>query len=883
MNKRRLFAALCCGLLAFACSRETGLTGDPEKNARIESAFREKVALFNPDEGFFEVFNNSALTADERLALKFLYAYAPLTDMTVPPELLLEHVRTTLEARREMPWADSLSDDLFLHFVLPARVNNEAVDSSRTVFYRELKDRVNGLSLREAALEVNHWCHEKAVYAPSDARTSSPLATVRTAYGRCGEESVFTVAALRAVGIPARQVYTPRWAHSDDNHAWVEVWGGDRWYYMGACEPDVCLDMGWFTAPATRAMLMHTKVYGDYRGPEEVMSANPCYTEINVTENYAPVRKVTVTVEDENGRPVPDAEVEFRIYNYAEFYPVARKTSDAEGCASVTMGLGDVLVWAAKEGAFGFAKLSVADTDKATVRIDRTEKRPGTFDIDIVPPAEGRREQTVTAEQRKRNAERLAQEDSVRMAYIATFPTPEAAGKLAKELNLDVRAVERHLTASRGNYDQIGLFLREASKEDGTAALQMLDVLTEKDLRDARAEVLLSHFRHALRYRSAVPEALFAEYLLNPRVENESLVPYRDFFTSRLEDKLEMVQIIELAKSIRTADDMNAAVARVTPDAVLRLKMADGVSRDIFFVAMARTYGYPARLEPAAKKPQYFDGGQWVDVEFGKLSALNVPPKGWLTVAYKPTKAVDEPKYGTHFTVSKLGDDGFPTVLELDNSVKYDMGGGSSARRLFAKPVLLEPGRYLLTSGTRLADGGVLANLTFFDVRAHAETSVNLPLRENQEDIFVLGSIDPEARLTSCADGSDKSLLDLTGRGYYLLGLVEAGREPVNHSMRALSAIRETLAQWGRPVVLVFPDEEQFRKFDPAEFGPLPDIRYAVDDRGAVAAMLEGVKLNPHNLPLYVVADSFGRVVFTSEGYQINLGDNLQKIIAGLR
>ncbi|MCK7531014.1 MAG: transglutaminase-like domain-containing protein [Marinilabiliales bacterium] len=45
-------------------------------------------------------------------------------------------------------------------------------------------------------------------------RTSSPMATMLSARGRCGEESTFTVAALRTAGLPARQVYTPRWAHS---------------------------------------------------------------------------------------------------------------------------------------------------------------------------------------------------------------------------------------------------------------------------------------------------------------------------------------------------------------------------------------------------------------------------------------------------------------------------------------------------------------------------------------------------------------------------------------------------------------------------------------------------------------------------------------------
>ena len=109
-----------------------------------------------------------------------------------------------------MAWGNKVPDLLFRHFVLPIRVNNEALDNSREVFFHELKNRVKGMSMYDAILEVNHWCHEKVTYQPSDARTSSPLATVRTATGRCGEQSTFTVAALRSIGIPARQVYTPR-------------------------------------------------------------------------------------------------------------------------------------------------------------------------------------------------------------------------------------------------------------------------------------------------------------------------------------------------------------------------------------------------------------------------------------------------------------------------------------------------------------------------------------------------------------------------------------------------------------------------------------------------------------------------------------------------
>ncbi len=142
--------------------------------------------------------------------MEFLYAYMPLGDIAnQSPEYYLEHCRMTREALEQMPWGKSIPVRELRHFVLPVRVNNESLDSSRRGFYRELAPRVKEMSMYDAVLDVKHWCHEKAVYMPSDRRTSSPLATVRTAYGRCGEESTLLVAALRSVGIPARQVYTP--------------------------------------------------------------------------------------------------------------------------------------------------------------------------------------------------------------------------------------------------------------------------------------------------------------------------------------------------------------------------------------------------------------------------------------------------------------------------------------------------------------------------------------------------------------------------------------------------------------------------------------------------------------------------------------------------
>jgi hypothetical protein len=85
-----------------------------------------------------------------------------------------------------MRWGKDIPEDIFLHYVLPYRINNENLDSFRIAYYDDLKKRVEGMDLTDAALEINHWCHEKVAYQAADIRTSAPMSTILSARGRCG-------------------------------------------------------------------------------------------------------------------------------------------------------------------------------------------------------------------------------------------------------------------------------------------------------------------------------------------------------------------------------------------------------------------------------------------------------------------------------------------------------------------------------------------------------------------------------------------------------------------------------------------------------------------------------------------------------------------------
>ena len=773
----------------------------------------------------------------------FLYQFMPQPDKTdYTREFYQQNVALSLKARAEMPWGKTIPEREFRHFVVPVRVNNENLDNSREVFYKALKPRVEKLSMKEAILEVNHWCHEHVTYRPSDGRTSSPLATLRTAYGRCGEQSTFTVAALRAVGIPARQVYTPRWAHTDDNHAWVEAWADGKWYFLGACEPEPVLNLGWFNESASRGMLMHTKAFGNYDGPEEVMSLTPCYTEINVVDNYAPTAQVNVQVVNAKGKPVSGASVEFKLYNYAEFYTVANKTTDKLGHASLTAGKGDMLLWVSKGGLVATRKVSFGK-DKQVKIVLNSKELPDLVDLDIVPPPVSGQLPLVTPEQRAENNRRSAYEDSIRHAYEATMPVEDW----------------------RGNHRTIQQFLDEAPNK--LMAQKLLGVLAKKDLRDIELAVLKDN-----QVAAVDTSDIYLKYVLCPRVELEWLTPYKTFFREHMGSIKNPAQLEAWCnQNIRIDNDHNPQGLRMQPMSVYREKLTDDLGRNIFFVSVARSLGMPARINEVNGKPQYYADGRWVDV-FAKAQNAKQANTAKLKLDYKLSAHNDNPKYYIHFTLSKVVDGQLQLQTFPEDATQQDFVNGQE----------LDKGEYILTTGVRMASGKVLARMQRFTLTG--DTTISYALRENQEDVQVIGSLNAEDIYHDKATDSDKSLLSTTGRGYYVLAIVAPNQEPTNHAMRDISVYKQQFEEWGRKMIFLFQNDDEAQRFNFAEFDKLPNtVVWGTDVEGKIKQEVwQQMKLQSPALPVFLICDSFNRVVFVQQGYTINLGEQLIKVIRQL-
>jgi len=807
-----------------------------------------------------------------REAVIFLLAYMPLSDMAVyEPDYLAANASTAIRSRNEMPWGEKVPVDIFLNFVLPTRVNNENPDDFRTVYYTELKDRVQGLGAMEAALEINRWCHEKVAYQAADSRTSSPLATMLSARGRCGEESTFTVSALRAVCIPARQVYTPRWAHTNDNHAWVEFWIDGAWHYLGACEPEPVPDRGWFTEPARRAMLVHTNAFGYYGGDERVIRKERLFTEINTLGRYAETKELKVRVKDTSGKLVRGAMAGYLLYNYAEFYPLARLECDSSGECSLLTGFGTLLIWADDGEQSGFVLASPSDTI-VEVTID-SEFRTTPFTEFLLAPPVPEPFPGIDPEQVRINNKLLRRGDSIRQSYINTWMADISAEDIAHEAGLQAETVSRLLTSSMGNYRAVAGFIEGAGERAGLAT-RILENISGKDLRDTPAAVLADHLANAPEPAPGTDTALYDRYVLSPRISDELLSAFRTAFRDLPSDLTESFRtdpssaVAWIDTAIVITDTENHYATPLIPAGVLRLRIADSHSRDIFFVALCRSLGIPSRLSPGMRRPQYHMAGEWHDVRFDGEPGSSETPAFITFINESRMDGSAEPEYHVNFTLALCEKGRFRTI---------DYGYGKKISDMTER-IPLDPGTYMLTIGNRNDAGNVMTSVTFLELNPGEDLPVKVIIPDFPEENAAGFSISLDHTLTSVS-GAKAPLDSISGRGVVLVW-IEPGREPTRHLLNDIPALKHEFDSWGGWFVFLTDPERTPGGYNPESVTGTPVNAFFATDPGLeFLSTVPGKKPEERLWPVVLYCDGAGKVLFSSEGYRIGTGQLLLRKI----
>ena len=783
------------------------------------------------------------LTEQMNRSLEFLREALPPADrMMIREDVLRSLIRTRWAQRESVPWGMEVPDEIFYPYVLFPRVNNEDFVFSDPLIVPLLRDRLSGLrTAGEAALEINHWCLEVATYRSTDDRTANALTVMRRGFGRCGEESVLLVTALRCCGVPARQIYAPLWSHCDDNHAWVEVWTEGEWRYLGACEPEPVLNSGWFTAAASKAMLMHTRAWGLLPSGERCEARENSAYVINRTAFYARTALLTLRV-TENGGPAAGADVSFCLANMGAFRPICRKATDADGRCDLLCGLGSVYVCIRRGGRLlGFmADTSVrTDYDADLSRASDAWSDVGSFSQH--PPAEMRTQPwDFPPELLKEHERRIAAADEARAQRLAVYSGGDPL-----------------TDAARGNRPVVEAFLR---RDPGQYELRraLLSTLREKDLVDVTDEVLEDALCGALPFRGRCPEEVWRESVLCPRVAAEMLYPHRAFLSGMF------------AGTQSPRDVWNALCARLRtepmypetliPDlrAAVRADACSPLMLDILFVAVCRSLGIPARLDPVT-------GAKCV----------------WQDGSYRPL--LDRERTGAVLVLENAT--GSPLAGNVDFSVTMFTETGARVLGLSGTTVRdtltlsLAPGRYRVMTVCRQIDGtvdGVSQLLTLEDGRT--ETVRLAPSEDHTASALRHAALPPIELHTP---QGTVTLPEAFGKRPAIVACVVPGHEPCEHLLAELTESAPVLSERGVGLCLILCGSEG----KPSErlgglLAALPEtITGRLQDDSPIVRWRELLGARELRYPLAIAVSSSGEGLYASVNYRVGLAQTLLRVL----
>ena len=493
------------------------------------------------------------------------------------------------------------------------------------------------------------------------------------------------------------------------------------------------------------------------------------------------------------------------------------------------------------------------------------------------------------------------------------MPTPEQKAEGTRRLN-EANKIRKEKKENWVNPEMTAFLAGEDEKELRQA---MVDVLSEKDHTDCVCNVLEEHLEYGKQYakefktksgtgkcgkkemngadrftqgaESANAECsnykaeksaaytratgaesgynLYINYVLNPRVEDELLRPYRkgilSFFTEEQKaafhaNPAEIWNYIQV--HITAYPDNERETVMETPYECLVSEIGTERSQKVLFVAIARTLGIPARLNPDNKVMEY-----WVKDQF--VSVLKQQEGGAVLTLKKEADAVWN--YYQNWTMGRLVGNEYVSLNLTGRSWDGD-----------TLELALIPGTYRIITTNRLPNGNQFAWEKTFTIKEGVQREETLRLREAQLGDMLERISLPEFEVKDSA-GNTVTCAELTKGGKKILMWLEESREPTEHILNEMLEHAEKFHEFENSISFMIRTPEA--KQDPLlgkvlKMFPKVSIYYDSFEEN-IELLGRRMYVDPDKLPLILVTNGESVGIYATSGYNVGTGDMLIRIM----
>lgn len=592
-------------------------------------------------------------------------------------------------------WKNKLNNNLFYHYILSHRVSQEPLENFTEIYADTLYNLINKTkNMRNAVLRINEWVYTNVIYEPTERWDQNAITTIKRGVGRCEELSILLIKALRTVCIPARHTYTPWWSHTNSNHAWVEVWTGDKWHYIGAAELSN-LDNTWFTQNAKRAPIIKTTAYGKQTDRKEIIDrSEDNYSIINATQNYGDAVKLNIRIM-ENNLPVESSSVSINIYNYASLVPVGLKKTDNNGYVHWVTGKTDLFIYANKGSQIGYHiwKSSGKNNDTVTISLSKIEIPDTSFWLYTHKVADQSKKSTYKPDTKLLNALRDINIDKLNIVDSTLVIT----------LNSLDTNLAKTISNAKANGQALLQFYLNLPDLTKPVYIKYCNNLVVKDLISLDTFGLFQELTAVQRALSLcdrnTPDTIIHNYILSPRILYEQFNHWRFFIQANIDEILPVQQVPKIVISTKAKVDSifnwiteniqlkkegDAFGPMMNPQDVYKTKRATKLEHYVFIVGALRSIGIPSRIKWSEDAVEYWDG-KWQEKSFEqKKERENL----WVGLKFEANdiNVTDKTEYYEDYSITRFKEspirleppldtlDGY-VIITLDDNPSYVITG----------------------------------------------------------------------------------------------------------------------------------------------------------------------------------------------------------------
>ncbi len=623
---------------------------------------------------------------------EFLIEYSTDPDiLNFNYENFILHLKAIKENLEKVPWKDKINDYLLYHYILPARITQEPLENFTFIYkdtiYNLIKDLKN---IRDAVLKINEWCYTKIEYRPTDRWDQNAISTIKRGFGRCEEMTILFMKALRTACIPVREVYTPWWPFTESNHAWCEVWTGDKWEFIGSAEP-TDLNFAWFRNSSKRAGIVLSPVFGKIKKEKEnIFKEGKNFTILNVTENYTSPYKVFV-------RAPKNTIISFCVYNYSAFVSIFIDTLK-DGKKEYLLGKNDYFIYSFKDSSYDFKILrQKKDFDTIYINLDNKELKDTSFWFYVKEETQDTEKPLYRANFDSLNI--IRKKNFEKISYIDT-------------INIKDKRFIKILEGARGNKDKILKFYNSLNEEEKENFLKFFENTNPKDLVmmdtiNLREEI--KYIKNSLNISKNAYDTISEKYLIPERILFEEFNFYRYYLFPKFKKFLNK-DVSETAKKISEWVKKNIKEEKereffrplLNPLYIYKIKKGRNIERYILICAILRTLGIPSKIKWNYKGVLYWNDG-WKELSFEKEKKKE---KAFLTLKFlkEGINISKDFEYFENFSIVSFKE--YPERLEPD-IIKKDT----------VQIIELDKDIYYLFSGFRNARGDAFIRVKKIDLR----------------------------------------------------------------------------------------------------------------------------------------------------------------------